>query len=854
LTDAAVDDKGVPIPVGTAEADRIIGTTSASVIEIPAAASLAAIGAVTVKGYEGTSVASGIEGAFTTAAGLATTNSTAATTHEVAKLQGLLDSKTRVTYSGTEAITSATAPGKTLIITGVAKDATNVTIKVGTLEIADGAILSLAASAGTIDPGTLTNNGTIEVTNATAAANFAALVGIPNTGTGKVLLKAAVTGLTAPLTLGTDLEIGASGSIAFTDAAQPAFSGSGKTVAILSTNITANALSLPGKISGYGTGVTVTNAGTHADAITTGTTSVDVLNTLLAAKGNITTGTITVGEAGTADDSAALTVPDNTALTITTLAVNDEDSVLTVSVGTTDSILKITNPISTNDGTIKTANAAVLATLLGKVQAGIVEVTDTIALAGSLTPTLGANVTLKIAQGKVLTIPSTTTLTVSGTIDANGGTTGSITSTAGLIEAADATKLATVLAQAGVTGRVSVKGTQNAATITDAALLAGQVLYIPAGLTLTVSGTVSGAGGITNDGIITLGAAGSITASGTNANSGTINTAATVTPELFGKLVGFANSEGTGKVVLKGTVTATGNITLTQKLEIDASAGVLNLGAYTITTANITKNDGTIKTATGVEATLRALVGIAGTGEVEWNHGTSVAITLTNNALALTTQDLTIGANATLNLATFALTEGGTGEVTNNGTIKTAAATVDALDDVLALGGVIEIEDFTVDHATNPTTLTVPASTILTVPNNRTLTLGGINAGTLVLTDNTSKLVLLAGGTVNAAHDDSTIVSTGNVESAVKVSAVDTSSSDAPTAVTNTGSSTNWVLTKGVRTSAPVVTVILGKFKLVTTKNAVLTDKAGATENTNNEPGTLKAGADTTITFAGTSA
>jgi hypothetical protein len=516
LTDAAVDDKGVPIPVGTAEADRIIGTTSASVIEIPATASAAAIGAVTVKGYEGSSVSSGIASAFTKAADKATENSTAATTAEATGatgVQALLNSKTRVTYSGDTALSTAiTALGKTLIITGTVSTESAFAINVGTLEIADGASLSLT-TAGTINAGTLTNNGTIEVTNTTAAANFATLVGIPNTGTGKVLLLAAISSdVTAPLTLGTDLEIGAGGKIPLTAATSPtaAFSGSGKTVAILEENTTNGALVLGSNISEYGTGVTVTNNGKHATAaITTATTKVEVLNALLAAKGNITaSGEVAVGEDGDPDDSAVLTVPDNTALTITDLAVNHADSVLTVSVGTTASTLAITNAIGTNQGTIKTANAAVLETLLGKVEAGIVEVTDNVTLAGSLTPTLGANVTLKIADEKVLTIPSTTTLTVSGTIDANGGTTGSITND-GTIKTGAATKSALdpILAIGGkieASGQVSVADNEtlnieNGVTLTIANSAKLTVAAINGKVTVKSGGTLVSANGSTGE-------------------------------------------------------------------------------------------------------------------------------------------------------------------------------------------------------------------------------------------------------------------------------------------------------------------------------------------------------------------
>jgi hypothetical protein len=335
------------------------------------------------------------------------------------------------------------------------------------------------------------------------------------------------------------------------------------------------------------------------------------------------------------------------------------------------------------------------------------------------------------------------------------------------------------------------------------------------------------------------------TGTGTITNNGTINTGTgDIGADIFANLVGL---EGSGKVVLKGRVTAAVDITLTQNLEIAASTGVLTLGAHTISpTTKITKNDGMIKTTTGTEETLRNLVGLAGEGEVEWdNNGT---ITLTDDALELTTQDLTIGANATLDLVSLALTTSGTGSITNNGTIKTAATTKAALEAILAFHGTIEIGDFTVVGADAAETLTVPAGTKLTVPNNVTLTLGsGDYAGTLNLTDPSSKLVLKEGGKVSAANTGSTIIKVSSSEAGVTVSA--TTTADAPTGVKDTDSNnedTVWVLT--VDASPESATVIIGKFKLVT-GSSPLTDIAGDTDG--GAAGSLEAGTGTTITFAG---
>jgi hypothetical protein len=258
-----------------------------------------------------------------------------------------------------------------------------------------------------------------------------------------VVLSGAVTGVTAPLTLGTDLKIDDDGSITFNDVVIAAFSTTeGKTVEILAAN-SGTALTLPANITGFGT-VTVANNGSHATAaITTATTSVGTLNNILGAKGKITaSGTISVGAA------APLTVPENTALTLSsTLTVTGGTLTLsltgsgngTISGTITTSGTGIINlgsiaslPGTTISngagGTIQTANATMLGTLLdgASVTAGTIEVTGSFPLAGA--HTLKTNVTLKVKANETLNVSGSLDVTSGATITAdNSQTSGTIT-------------------------------------------------------------------------------------------------------------------------------------------------------------------------------------------------------------------------------------------------------------------------------------------------------------------------------------------------------------------------------------------------------------------------------------------
>jgi hypothetical protein len=586
-----------------AEADKIIGSTCASVIEIPAAESATAIGTVvTVTGYEGTSIKNEIGGAFTKEAGKAAEKFTAATTDDKDEIATKFNGgATRVTYSGTDALTGISVPANTtLIISGdvTEQDAAITTNVSGKLEI-----------TGTV---TTANTGiTKEELQSLVAAS----------GGGTVVLKAAVTAVTAPLYLGTNLEIGTGGKIAFDDPASPgpAFSGSGKTVAILAAN-TDTALTLTASITGYGANVTVINNGKHATAaITTATTSVDVLNDILTAKGNITaSATVAVGVANTPDTDAALTVPDNTALTIKGLTVNDEDSVLTVSVGTTDSTLAITDNISTNDGTIKTANAAVLATLLGKVEAGIVEVTDNVALPESWNGGLKTTVTLKVTNGKTLTLatgetPATLTVANGAIITAeNDGDSGTITNNGIIItQTTSGASLKTILDN--VTGNIEASGNVTALP----------AVTVRSGTNLTVSGTITNTGTFTNNGKVIL--EGTITGGTFNRNStgtfevsnaGALNSAVAFNVPSINLNSTFYTTETSNLIVIGKDAgderTEADRVTITG-LGKDTPAPVLNVGVQ-IANDYITLQDVKIAITAPTDTNSK---------KTQWNRGTT---------------------------------------------------------------------------------------------------------------------------------------------------------------------------------------------------------------------------------------
>jgi hypothetical protein len=301
--------------------------------------------------------------------------------------------------------------GKTLVITG---EITGQAVKI----------------TGEDETATITNNGTINTATGSLAADVLEnLVGIPTTGTGKVVLKGAVGSVTGPIDLSVNLEIGTGGSITYEGGTDAFSADSAKTVTILAAN-TGTALTLPSGITGYGENVTVTNNGTGAGAITKTVESVGQLTTFLAAIGSGKNGKITASGTIAVGGTETLTLQENTDLTITT-AVSVTG---TLTVATIPANSNLTVGILTNSGTIKAADIATLGKVLDLDGiTGNVQVVDP---AGGLGAT-------EIPDGVTLVIPGGQELTVSAVIDGDGGITneGTINLTgSGAIHNVDGTK------------------------------------------------------------------------------------------------------------------------------------------------------------------------------------------------------------------------------------------------------------------------------------------------------------------------------------------------------------------------------------------------------------------------------
>jgi hypothetical protein len=272
--------------------------------------------------------------------------------------------------------------------------------------VPDGKTLSITgeitnqAKQITTTSGTITNNGTIK----TATANNAVLKNLVGlTGTGKVVLTGEVTGIAAPLVLGANLDIGAGGSITYTNTATAAFSG-GKKVTIAE----GGTLNLGG--TGLGT-ATIDNKGT----LTTATDNVDTLKDILAVGGKITAsgGNINVVEI------ESLEIPTGVTLTISiTGKLTIASDVKLIVTGTLAN-----NGTLDNKGIIEVPTATKLADVLklnglnGKVTVNKTEVT---LLSDAIVP---IDVELLVPSGQTLRV-SEVTLTVNGKLTVNGNLTG----------------------------------------------------------------------------------------------------------------------------------------------------------------------------------------------------------------------------------------------------------------------------------------------------------------------------------------------------------------------------------------------------------------------------------------------
>jgi YD repeat-containing protein len=368
-------------------------------------------------------------------------------TADAGDVAGLLaaDGVTQVTYTGSDPLTGITVPAnKTLNITGAIVGQTD---------------------AITVDTdGTATSSNTITTSNSINAAGLTSLVKLGGNGT--IKLAAEVTGVETTLELSQNLEIGNSGSIAFADTfTSAAFNGSGSL-----TLSGSGAISLGSGVTSLGK--TVTFAAGAEGTVTTGNAPALAAIVNAATSGNKITATgsltpasdITVAEGVTltiANGGGALIVDSGRTLTvngtITTTGTLTNSNIIVI--GENGSISDYTKV--TNSGTIKTAYATVLTTLLSNVTAGTVEVTGTDAsLAGG---TVQGTATLKVSG----------TLTVNGAITATGtitnegiivlGSSGSITdygqvTNNGTIKTSQVAKLTELLTSGVTAGTVEVTG------------------------------------------------------------------------------------------------------------------------------------------------------------------------------------------------------------------------------------------------------------------------------------------------------------------------------------------------------------------------------------------------------------
>jgi hypothetical protein len=356
-----------------------------------------------------------------------------------------------------------------------------------------------------------------------------------------------------------------------------------------------------GTISGTGT---VINNGT----IKTAATTITALNAILKAKGKITaTATITAVSEDT------LTVLADTKLEITGLTVSSGTKLTVAAVPATSSITATT--ITNTSGTIAVADAATLALVLSKVNAGTVEVSADLEIG---TATVTSTAVLKIATGKTLTVTGTLTVDAArvtgdtgATIDIQGSgqltapsnfydtdgegilipiTAGTYTwntdvdgsGAAGWKAGFSTSKTATTPAQ--VTTYLAEGATKTVTYTATGAPLAGDTSFeVPDGKTLIITGTI-------ND------QAQKIEGGGTVENNGTINTATTAID--YGILSNLAGLEGSGKVVLKAEV---GSVTAPLVLGTDLDIGVG--GSIAFADAAQPAFSGTSKTVTLVEDT-----------------------------------------------------------------------------------------------------------------------------------------------------------------------------------------------------------------------------------------------------------
>jgi hypothetical protein len=833
-----------------------------------------------------------------TEAGTATKDSPAQSEDDASKIATLFSDATTVTYTGTGALTTTALEvptGKALIITKAAAAPTTGTVTVnGTLEIIAGASIDLG-TAGTITDYTKVQNNGIIATATTSGDTLKKVL----KAKGQIVLNGNVSvDASTEINEGTELVIAGSKKLTVAeDLTIP--SGAGLAVAEGATlEVSAGkTLTIAGNIGGSGT-ITNNATGTIAIAVADEVPLRFIL-------GKVSTGTVEVGEnitigTTTVASGVTLKIAENTTLTVTgTLTVSNAitgEAGAKIVVGTNGELSAPTNfyysngtttlghPITVGTYTwgdnkwtgLQTAPATVRNTSIAsevewETDPNIVTINygGTDPLAGDETFAVPDGKTLIITgsitnQAKKITKGTDSTVTNNGTIN---------TATSGIT--AD---ILTNLVSFGGSGTIKLA---MGVSLTETLELS-QNLEIDTSVTLALgTNPISNYSKVTNGGIITTATTSVATLNGILAANGNITATAIAPGSSDPTLTVPANTALTVSNLTVGsgntlTLSLTGTISGT----IINDGGTIDLGSLSsISPATISNTSGTIQTA---DATMLAtLLGSSGVtaGKVELTGAVNLTSTLAlstdleigdNGSLSTTattafsnSKNVTIGTAGKLDLGSAITTLGAT--ITNNGTsadaVKTSTTDGSVLSTILTAvkGNITLAGDVDVAASTTlqgGTTLTIASGTTLTVPDTVTLTIGADGEGgaatlTLAAGVTPGKLVLTEGGKVNAANNDSTIVSGETpAESNVTVSAVN--GSNAATKVSDTDTTaedTVWVLT-ATSEDATSVDVILGKFKLAT-GTVELTNIPGTTESGSPASGTLTAGVGTTITFAG---
>jgi hypothetical protein len=444
------------------------------------------------------------------------------------EITGSVTTANTIAADALASLVKAGGGGKVVLKTGSNVAATGVTLEVNlTLEIEADATIALGAT-GNIDildddeniTGTIVNKGTISTEQNINAANgfgeFLALVGgtFEVKGSGKVTVDAGdtliiPTGATLSLTdtasvtgaAGAKIVIQGSGSITgagnfynktgdtalstippdtYTwDTTKPGWRGTQTALATVrdTSDVTKVEWETEPNI------LTINYSGATA---LTGTYAVVPEGKTLIISGTLDQGTNAISGNGTLEIAASTgSLTTSAALSVKNVTNNNN-----IDLGTTGTITS--SGTVENNGTIKTASTA-LATILAKVTAGEVQVTGNVALDSA---EIQGTATLKVASG-TLTINENQTLKVTTNATLAVETSSALTNS-GTIEAANAAKLAAVLALGTkLNGKVAVVG--------DVEIVASSgTLTIPTGVTLTLaesqeltaSGTIEGAGSI----------------------------------------------------------------------------------------------------------------------------------------------------------------------------------------------------------------------------------------------------------------------------------------------------------------------------------------------------------------------